>query len=196
MDLSHAITYAVFQAMVSLFMSSPLAKTTAEHDYISIQPKEMIRLLEQPKTAGIRYYFTRTPTEKMSAVIFALDSNGQENRTIVLNAKNRAEAERGIKAYADSKMDKITNILYGTIGIADVNGKWEIDQGKAELLQLAQNAKEIRVFYGMKEDAEKKQKVILCFTAPDKSGMVMQMSADKTTATILDASFECPPFCR
>lgn len=194
MDFSHAITYAVFQAMISLFMASPLSKMTVEHDYISIQPKEMIRLLEQPKAAGIRYYFTLNHVGKISAVILALDSNGQENRTIILNAKNRTETEREIKAYADAKMVEKTGIIYGTIGIASENGRAVIDHGKVELLQLARSAKEVRAFYGIKEDVNKKQHVVLCFSAADVTGAVLQRSDD--SAILLDQSFDCPPICR
>lgn len=199
MDFSHAITYAVFQMMVSLFMASPFAKMTAEHDFISIQPKQMVRLLEQPKTAGIRYYFTLTPSGKISAVVMALDSAAQENRSIILNAKNRAEAERGIKAYAEKKMVDHTGIIFGTIGVGSQNGALMYTQGKDELLQLARTSKEIRAFYAMKEDpATKKQHVVLCFAAADGTGTVLQKNASATTATptILDFSGDCPPGCR
>lgn len=196
MDFSHAITYAVFQAMVTLFMASPLSKMTVEHDYISIQPKEMIRLLEQPKTAGIRYYFTLNHVGKISAVILALDSNGQENRTIILNAKNRSEAERGIMLFAEKNMVQKTGTNYSTIGIGSENGKLVVDKGKAELLQLARTANEIKAFYALRQDTiTHKEHVVLCFSGVDGTGTVIQRSGDNT-AMLLDLSFECLPVCK
>lgn len=195
MDFSHAITYAVFQVMVGLFMASPLAKTTAEGDYISIPTKDMVRLLEQPRTAGIRYYFICTPNKKISAVIYALDSAGQENNSFIINARSDREAERGIRAYADKKLVDKTGMIFGSIGVASENGKIVYTKGKEELMQLAQSAKEIRAFYGLKESADKKQHLILCFSAADAAGAVLQRSA-VGTATTLDAAFECPPFCK
>jgi hypothetical protein len=194
--MSHSIAYAVFQIMFGLFMSSPIAKMTAEGDYITLPAKQMIRLLEQPNTAGIRYYFTLTPQGKISAVIVALDSSAKENRTIIVNAQNRAVAERAIKNYEEKKMVDVTGTLYGTIGIGSQNGTLVYTQGKQELLQLAKSGKQFRAYYALKEENGAKPHLILCFAQIDGSGAVMVRSATEKQATILDFSGDCPPSCK
>jgi hypothetical protein len=196
-SLSHAITYATFQVMINFFAVSDLSKMTQEQDFISIKPQEMVRLLEQPKTAAIRYYFTLTPKGKLSAVVMGLDSAAQEQRTIILNAPNAKQAEKAIQEYADKKMVQRTGTTYGTIGIASTSGKIIYSNGKEELLQLARSTKEIRAFYALKEDpATKAKHLVLCFAQVDETGGVVMQSAKMGTSTVLDASFDCPPFCR
>lgn len=180
-------------------MSSPLATMTEEGDFITLPARQMIRMLEQPNTAGIRYYFTLTPKGKISAVIMALDSTAQEKRTIIVNAQNVQQAERDIKRYAEKKMVAVTGTIFGTIGIGSQNGKLVYSQGKEELLQLARTTRQLRAYYGIKESDDKTSKhLILCFVGADASGAVLMRSAssnDKTT-TILDFSGDCPPSCR
>lgn len=192
---THTISYVVFQTMFALFLASPFANTTAEGDYISLPPKHVTALLNQPKTAALRYYFTLTPSGKISAVIVAVDSTGAENRRIMLNAKNQRSAETGIASYESKKMDKQTGTRYGTIGISyDATGKMHADGGKAQLLQLAETAHEIRAFYCMKTETKN---LVLVFAATDKRGKVGTASLQSTEdKKLIDNSFECPPFCR
>lgn len=192
--ITHAISYAIFQTMFSLFLASPFSGTTAEGDYISIPPQAMRRLLEQPKVAGLRYYLTLNREKKMSAIVVAMDSNGTENRRYILNAKNAVLAERDILAFEAAGMVKKTGTKYGTIGMNyDDSGKIHYTQGKAEILSMAKTAYEIRAFYTLNPE---KKNVVLVFTSASKTGMVLQSSGTTATATLLDNSFDCPPFCK
>lgn len=190
--MSHAITYAVFQAMFSLFLTSPFAGKTAEGDYISLQPKEIVRLLEQPKTAGLRYYFTLNPDKKISAVLIAIDSNGNENRSIVLNTHTRKYAETCIAAYHAAGMISKTGTKHCTIGVSyNEAGKITIDSGKNDLLTLAKSSHEIRAFYCLNLESKT---LVLVFTSADPKGTVL-MRNTTGTATLLDNGAICPPFC-
>lgn len=192
--MSHAITYAVFQAMFALFLASPFAGKTADGDYVSLQPKEVVRLLEQPKTAGLRYYFTLNPDKKISVVFIAIDSNGTENRNIVLNTHTRKYAETCIAAYQAAGMVDKTGTKHCTIGVSydNVTGKITIDSGKDNLLTLAKSSHEIRAFYCLKEDSKSLQ---LVFASADPTGTVL-MRNTSSTATLFDNAAQCPPFCR
>lgn len=195
--MSHTITYAIFQIMVGLFMSSPLSKMTAEGDFITLNAKQFVKMLEQTQTAGIRYYFTLKANGKISAVIMALDSNAQEQRTIILNAESVKQAEREIKRYEDFNMVNITGTIFGTIGIGSQDGKLVYSQGKEELLQLARSGQILRAYYALKESPDKSTKhLILCFAAADNTGAVSVQRSSSGDVKILDFSGDCPPSCR
>lgn len=190
--ITHTITYALFQTMFSLFLASPFAGKTAEGDFFTIKPQEMVRLLSQPKVAGVRYYFTLDRNRALSAVVMAVDSNGKEKRDFILNGTEES-AEKGIVLYQAAGMVKRTGTKYCTLGVAtDKNGKVTFDSGKSELLKLAQTAPQIRAFYCMNPN---NNSLVLVFASADPTGLVIMSDATKDDITLLDNGAQCPPFC-
>lgn len=192
--ITHSIAYVVFQAMLSLFIISPFAGKTVEGDYFKIPPQELVRVLEQPRTAALRYYFTLEKKGKISAICLAVDSAGNENHSLVINKKSFKDAEKGIENYEAAGLVQQTGTKHGTIGLAyDTDGKIVITQGKAELLQLATSAHEIRAYYALKPE---NKHLVLVFAKVDVSGAVMMRAGQTREIELIDNSFECPPFCR
>jgi hypothetical protein len=190
-SLSHAISAATFQIMLNLFADAGLSQMTEERDYIALKPQEMVRLLEQPRTAGLRYYFTLTKNGKLGAVMCAIDSNGAENRKILLNAPNEKAAQDGIDEYKKSNLVQRTGTVYSTIGLQYVaNGTIIFTQGKQELLRLAKTAnKEVRAYFGMNNQ---KKTVLMFGKNPENSSLVRTLDDNG----IIDRGADCPPYCR